>query len=219
MKKIVVLVFGFLIISCSTINLSKAESENLKNEFKEMFIIDQIAANAKPSGQFINYPNENWGKFKDSVFTKHKNRSEYLFDKYGYLGIEEVGKEGSQNFWIFVQHSDKYPDFQKKVLKSMEKEVKKQNANPNNYAFLMDRVNANNGKKQLFGTQVDYRLNGQAKPKNGLVDSLNVDKRRMEYNIKPLKVYLNQMTEMHFEMNKEYFAKKGITKPNLYDLD
>ncbi|WP_426092397.1 hypothetical protein [Flavobacterium sp. DSR3-2] len=92
-----------------------------------------------------------------------------------------------------------------------------QNANPDNYAYPLDRVNANGGEKQNFGTQVDYRLNGQAKPKNGLIDSLNVDKRRNEYGLKPLKDYLNQMTELHFEMNKEYFSKKGITKPNLYN--
>ncbi|MCB6061333.1 hypothetical protein LVDJXP189_2150004 [Flavobacterium psychrophilum] len=127
-----------------------------------------------------------------------------------------MGKSGTNDFWLFVQHSDKFPEFQKRVLKSMNKAVKKGNANPNNYAYLMDRVNANNGEKQMFGTQVDYRMNGQAKPKNGLIDSLNVDKRRKEYDLDSLKKYLNTMTEMHFEMNKDYFDKKGITKPNLY---
>jgi hypothetical protein len=216
MKKLI-LIFTFIILSCSTTKLSKTESENLKIEFTEMHKIDQIAAEAKPNGQFKNYPNENWNKFKDSVFTKHKNRLENLINKYGYLGINEIGESGTNDLWLFVQHSDKFPEFQKKVLKSMNKAVKIGNANPNNYAYLMDRVNANNGEKQMFGTQVDYRLNGQAKPKNGLVDSLNVDKRRKEYNLESLKTYLNQMTEMHFEMNKEYFDKKGITKPNLYN--
>ncbi|EKT2069283.1 hypothetical protein O8E88_001080 [Flavobacterium psychrophilum] len=215
MKKII-LIFTFLLFSCSTTKLSKTESENLIVEFTEMHRIDQIAAAGKPNGEFKNYPNENWGKFKDSVFSKHKNRIELLFSKYGYLGINELGKSGTNDFWLFVQHSDKFPEFQKRVLKSMNKAVKKGNANPNNYAYLMDRVNANNGEKQMFGTQVDYRMNGQAKPKNGLIDSLNVDKRRKEYDLDSLKKYLNTMTEMHFEMNKDYFDKKGITKPNLY---
>lgn len=216
MKKLII-IFTFLILSCSTTKLSKSESENLIIEFTEMHKIDQIAAAGKPNGEFKNYPIENWGKFKDSVFTKHKNRIESLFNKYGYLGINELGKKGSNDFWLFIQHCDKFPEFQKRVLKSMKKEVKKGNANPDNYAYLFDRVNANAGEKQNFGTQVDYRINGQAKPKNGVIDSLNVDKRRNEYGLKPLKDYLNQMTEMHFEMNKEYFVKKGITKPNLYN--
>ncbi|WP_026709183.1 DUF6624 domain-containing protein [Flavobacterium frigidarium] len=128
-----------------------------------------------------------------------------------------MGESGSNDFWLSVQHSDKFPEFQRKILKSMKKAVKRGNANPNNYAYLMDRVNSNNGEKQMFGTQVDYRMNGQAKPKNGLIDSLNVDKRRSEYGLKPLKDYLNQMTQMHFEMNEDHFAKKGIIKPNLYN--
>jgi hypothetical protein len=90
----------------------------------------------------------------------------------------------------------------------MKIEVKKRNSNPDNYADLLDRVNANGGEKQNFETQFDYRWNGQAKPKNGLMDSLNGDIHRNDSGLKPLKDYLNQMIDMHFEMNKEYFAKK-----------
>jgi hypothetical protein len=39
----------------------------------------------------------------------------------------------------------------------MKIEVKKRNSNPDNYADLLDRVNANAGEKQNFETQVDYR--------------------------------------------------------------
>jgi hypothetical protein len=99
----------------------------------------------------------------------------------------------------------------------MKKEVKKGNANANNYAYLVDRVKVNNGEKQMFGTQVDYRINGQAKPKNGLIDSLNIDKIRTEYKLSKLTEYLNQMTEMNFEMNREVLEKNGILKPVLYE--
>ena len=117
-----------------------------------------------------------------------------------------------------MQHCDKFPEFQKKILKEMNKEVKKKNANPNNYAYLYDRVEANAGRKQLFGTQLNYEVEttGRAYPKFGLIDSANVDKIRKEYNLEPLKDYLNEVTTMHYEMNKEHYQKKGITKPNLY---
>ena len=100
----------------------------------------------------------------------------------------------------------------------MDKEVKKENADPNNYAYLYDRVKVNAGEKQSFGTQVTYETEttGRAVPKIGLVDSANVDKLRKEYTLEPLKDYLNTMTTFHYEMNKEHYEKMGITKPNLY---
>lgn len=215
MKQLVVMC-TFFIFGCSTTKLTKTESENLQTELSQMHKIDQIAALPVPNGEFINYPKEKWVAFTDSIFTRNKNRLESLFNQYGYLGINELGKTGSNDFWLIAQHSDKFPEFQKRVLIAMKKEAKKGNVNPNNYAYFTDRVKANNGEKQLFGTQVDYRSNGQAKPKNGLIDSLTVDKRRKEYNLVDLKTYLNEMTEMHFEMNKGYFNTKGITKANLY---
>jgi hypothetical protein len=216
MKKILILSF-IVIFGCSTKKINTQQSENIKLEFIEMHEIDQIAANYKPNGKFENYPKENWSKFKDSVFTKHKNRIEELYNKHGYLGIKEIGKEGAFNFWLFVQHSDKYPEFQKRILKQMKKEVKKGNANANDYAYLVDRVKVNNGEKQMFGTQVDYRVNGQAKPKNGLIDSINIEKIRTEYKLSKLTEYLNQMTEINFEMNREVLEKNGILKPVLYE--
>ena len=182
-----------------------------------MVKVDQIAAYI-PQGKYKDYTHEQWNNFKDSVFTSDKKRVESMFDNYGFLGFNKVGKDGSNHFWLLVQHCDKYPEFQKKVLKSMDKEVKRGNADSNNYAYLYDRVKVNAGEKQLFGTQVTYetQTTGRAIPKNGLADSSNVDKLRKEYGLEPLKNYLNEMTSMHYEMNKEHYEKMGITKPNLY---
>ena len=59
---------------------------------------------------------------------------------------------------------------------------------------------------------------GQAYPKD-LEDSLNVNERRKSIGLEPLEEYLNEMTEMHFEMNKEYYSEKGITEPKLYKTE
>jgi hypothetical protein len=32
----------------------------------------------------------------------------------------------------------------------------------------------------------------------------------------PLEEYLNGMTQMHFEMNKEGYLKRGVKEPTLY---
>lgn len=94
--------------------------------------------------------------------------------------------------------------------------VDKNNANPQNYAFLMDRVNINTGKAQIYGTQVNYNLDiAQAYPLK-LTDSSNVNRRRNKIGLEPLEQYLNKLTKIHFEMNKQHYIEKGITKPELY---
>jgi hypothetical protein len=215
-KTIPFLLISIFLTNCAA-RLTTDKKNYLKNELEGMVKFDQIAAYI-PQGKYKEYTQEQWQEFKDSVFTNNKIMVEKIFHKYGFLGFNKVGKDGSHNFWLIIQHCGKYPEFQKKMLKSMDKEVKKGNANPNDFAYLYDRVKVNAGEKQLFGTQVIYetKTTGRAVPKVGLVDSANVDRLRKKYNLEPLKEYLNSMTTNHYEMNKEHYFKMGIVKPNLY---
>jgi hypothetical protein len=217
MKGIIrILIISILLTGCSS-RFTKTERSQLETELKNMVESDQIAAKF-PEGKYKDFTNERWNDFKDSVFTDHKLKAEKIFDKYGFPGFDKVGKEGSYHFWLLVQHCDQYPDFQRKVLIAMDNEVKKKNASPHDYAYLYDRVKVNGGEKQLFGTQVifEVKTTGRAIPKIGLVDSINVDSRRKEYDLEPLKDYLNKMTTMHYEMNKLIYEKMGLHEPQLY---
>lgn len=217
MKNTIPILLITLILTSCAVRFTTDKKIQLGKQLKDMVEVDQIAAYI-PTGKYKGYSKEQWHNFQDSVFAVHKEIVAQIFSKYGFLGFNKVGKEGSNHFWLLVQHCDKYPEFQKKLLKAMDKEVKKENADPNNYAYLYDRVKVNAGEKQMFGTQVTYetKTTGRAIPKIGLVDSTNVDKLRREYTLEPLKDYLNMMTTAHYEMNKEHYQKMGITKPNLY---
>jgi hypothetical protein len=74
--------------------------------------------------------------------------------KHGWLGIKEVGKEGDNAAWLLVQHADKDTTFQINVLKILVKQVKINNTDKMNFAYLTDRILVNTGKKQLFATQI-----------------------------------------------------------------
>jgi hypothetical protein len=188
MKRFIsILMISMSLTNCAT-KLTDNQSMKLRNDLKEMVNIDQIAKNL-PQGKYLAYTKEQWSGFRDSVQTNLKFRVEEMFDNYGFLGYNKVGKEGSTHFWLIVQHSDKYPEFQKKVLKAMDKEVKKGNANASNYAYLYDRVKVNAGEKQKFGTQLSYDLSGRPFAAIGLTDSANVDKFRKAYDLEPLKDY------------------------------
>lgn len=212
---------GLLIVGCGKKNDQKAVdqkveyNQELTEELKKMAEVDQIAAFV-PQGEYKEWPIEKWDSFKDSVFTTHQKRLEQIFDEYGFVGFDLAGEDGSQNFWLMVQHSDHNPEFQKEVLEKMKTEVENENAKPTNYGLLVDRVRLNTGEKQVYGTQVTYNLKtGQAYPKS-LEDSVNVNERRSSIGLEPIEEYLNRMTEMHFEMNKENYLKIGVTEPKLY---
>jgi hypothetical protein len=226
MNKIIGLILvGLLILGCKE-NKSKQEitekkidfNKDLANELERMAEVDLIASYI-PQGKYKELTNEQWNTFKDSVFTTHQIRLKEIFDKYGFVGFDLAGEEGSQNFWIMVQHSDHNPDFQKDVLEKMKIEVEKGNAKPSNYGLLVDRVNLNTGMAQIYGTQVDYNFDiAQAFPKK-LADSANVNERRKSIGLEPIEEYLNQMTLMNFEMNKRFYLDKGITEPKLYNTN
>lgn len=224
-QTLALLLIGLLLIGCKEkiSNEKKTQekkvefNQNLAAELSRMAEVDQIAAYI-PQGEYKKMSNEEWNSFKDSVFTTHQKRLKQIYDEYGFVGFDLAGEDGSRNFWLMVQHSDHNPDFQKEVLEKMKIEVDKENAVPSNYGLLVDRVNLNTDKKQVYGTQVTYNMEtGQAYPKP-LEDSPKVNERRKSIGLEPIEEYLNSMTEMHFEMNKEFYLKKGVTEPKLYEL-
>lgn len=217
-----IVIIAFLIFGCKekTAEISGADekvvfNQDLADELKVLAEIDQIAAYI-PQGEYKKLSKKEWNSFKDSVYTMHQKRVSEIFNKHGFVGFDLAGKEGSANFWVMVQHSDHNPDFQRQVLEKMKTEVDKGNAESHNYGLLVDRVQLNTGKPQVYGTQVTYNMHiGQAYPKK-LADSATVNERRTSIGLEPLEDYLDRMSEAHFNMNKEYYAEKGITAPTFY---
>lgn len=204
-----------LAIAClHSIAQTKKFNQPLADSLAKWVKVDQIAAYIR-TDEYKNWSDERWDKFKDSVFTTHQRILADVFKKYGYPGYDQVGKVGSNNFWLMVQHCDKQPDFQTQVLKAMKNEVDKNNADPKNFAYLTDRININTGQKQVYATQLTYNTKlCQAMPRP-LVDSANVNIRRKQVGLEPVEVYLNQMSRLHFEMNKKNYEEQGIHEPKI----
>lgn len=195
---------------------SKEYNQALADKLSKLAELDQTAA-WLPEGKFKEYSLEEWNAYKDSVFTTNQKQAEAIFNEFGFPGFDLVGEQGAHDFWLIVQHCDFDPEFQEEVLTSMKKEIEQNNASKRNYAYLIDRVRKNTGKKIIYGTQVTYNSLGQAISRP-LEDSLNVNSRRAGVGLEPIEVYLNELTVMHFEMNKENMLRKGIKEPNLYEV-
>lgn len=192
--------------------------QDLADELNEMAKLDQVAAYI-PQGEHKDLSPEEWKAFKLKTFETHQRRLEELLNLHGFVGYDKAGKEGSDNFWLMTQHCDHDPEFQLSVLEKMKAEVEKNNASSSKYAMLVDRVNLNLGKQQVYGTQVSFDLDTCQAYSRNLADKEQVNVVRKQVGLDPLEVYLNEMSTAHFTMNQARYVEMGITEPKLYKVD
>lgn len=107
--------------------------------------------------------------------------------------VKNIGQKGAEAVWLIVQHSTSNLKLMIDVLDSMKKLG---SINPNNtcykgIAFLTDRINMLQGKKQIFGTQIWVPPSISEPIPFPIKDIENVDKRREKYGLKPLKEVLD----------------------------
>jgi hypothetical protein len=111
-----------------------------------------------------------------------------ILDKYGWLGPDVVGQQGSGTLFLVIQHSDQKT--QEKYLPMMREAVKNGKAYAGNLALLEDRVALGQGKKQIYGSQI------HRDPETGkyfvapIEDEINVNKRRAAVGLEPLEDYV-----------------------------
>lgn len=116
-------------------------------------------------------------------------RAKAILAKYGWPKLSEIGKDGQNNFWLIVQHSDGDILFQRKALAAMEKLKRSEELNLENYAFLYDRVRCNLNYKQIYGTQVVWSGNGTANGFRAILREELADERRKSIGLSSLKIY------------------------------
>ena len=73
----------------------------------------------------------------------------------GWPTISKVGKTGSYNAWIIVQHTTDL-DFAKKCLVEMKMNI--DDIDKKNIAYLTDKILVSEKKKQVFGTIVETKI-------------------------------------------------------------
>ena len=113
-------------------------------------------------------------------------RVKKIIDTYGWLGPDEVGKQGAQTIFLVIQHADSLT--QVTYVPLMREAVKKRKARPQDLALLEDRILTNQGKEQIYGSQV--RTNEAGKYEfYPIKDEPNVNKRRAAVGLQPLEEY------------------------------
>lgn len=119
--------------------------------------------------------------FVDRVNTA---RMKEIVAQYGWPGHSLVGEEGALAAWLLVQHADEDVGFQKHCLELLRTAVAAGEASAKHLAFLTDRVRVNEGKPQLYGTQLKAR-DGNWESAD-IEDVARLDERRAAVGLGPL---------------------------------
>lgn len=114
-----------------------------------------------------------------------------IIDKFGWLGESKIGSEANQTLFLTIQHVENLI-VQEKYLPILEQAVKDGDAEAWQFAFLTDRILMNQGKYQIYGTQI---IIGERSGDNYIVPLQNpekVDELRQEVGLEPLNDYLQE---------------------------
>ena len=111
-----------------------------------------------------------------------------LLDTYGWPTASEVTEFAAAGAALIINHSNF--ELRQKYFPMLEEAFKKGEAQPLRYAKMKDRLLVEQGKGQLYGTQIKFEH--LLKEPYPIVDSKSVDKRRAEIGLGPLGPYLKE---------------------------
>ena len=110
-----------------------------------------------------------------------------IIEKHGWPGKSMVGSSGSSTAWAVIQHSDM--EHWLKYLPLMREAAEKGELPRSNVALTEDRVLINQGKPQRYGSQLRQNNETNGMEFFPIEDEVNVDKRRAEVGLEPIKAY------------------------------
>lgn len=123
-----------------------------------------------------------------------------IIDSLGWLGKDKIGKDANTALFIVIQHAHEL-SVMEKYLPIMTEAAKKGNAEKSQVAYLTDRIELLNNRKQIYGSQYSIRENGTTFIEN-LIDSSNVNTRRRSMSLEPIEDYIRKMDSINNTMNK-----------------
>jgi len=126
-------------------------------------------------------------KEQEALDRSNQERLDRIVKEYGWPTAKWAGRDGAEGAFFVVQHADL--DYQKRYLSMVREAVTQGDLSPGLQALLEDRIHVKEGKKQIYGTQLNYAADGTMAP-YPIEDEANVDARRASVGLGPLSEYL-----------------------------
>lgn len=115
-----------------------------------------------------------------------------IFEKYGLPTFAMVGTRAAGEFVIMVQHQS--PEFRAQVLPKLKAAIDEGQADPQSFALVYDRSQRDQGKKQLYGTQLECKA-GQNLREAPIEDEAHVNERRAKLGLMRVQLYARLTAE------------------------
>jgi hypothetical protein len=120
---------------------------------------------------------------------RHGDRLSEIMTEVGWPTADVVGADAAQAAWLIAQHADRQLEVQRRALHLMEAAVAAGMAGARELAFLRDRTLVNEGREQIYGTQIAGVRDGSPIPWP-CEDPDRMDARRAEVGIEPFATYV-----------------------------
>lgn len=85
---------------------------------------------------------------------RHGDRLAEIMDAYGWPTAARVGEDAARAAWLIAQHADHQLHVQRRAVELMTAAVEAGGASARELAFLTDRMLTNEGREQIYGTQI-----------------------------------------------------------------
>jgi hypothetical protein len=123
------------------------------------------------------------------VTVRNADRLAEILDIHGWPTNGMVGAEAARRAWLIAQHADRQLDLQRRALALMAAAVEAGEADPAQLGMLHDRLLVNEGRPQIYGTQIAGVVNGAPVPWP-CVDPERMDERRATVGLDPFAVHV-----------------------------
>jgi hypothetical protein len=128
---------------------------------------------------------ELWKK-QEEIDKRNMRRLEEIIKQHGWPGKSLVGEDGARVAFLILQHADSA--MLEKYFPLLKEAAAKGEASPAHAAMMEDRILTNQGKKQIYGTQL-HTVEGKLEL-YPIEDEENVDARRAAVGLPPLSEYV-----------------------------
>ncbi|MCK5126564.1 MAG: hypothetical protein KAR42_09935 [candidate division Zixibacteria bacterium] len=193
------LVVGVLLILCGSL-WGQSAGEAKQNDSLKIVLIEMLEADVSARDLTDSIENQYGDESlefeavcirESNLNVSQQEQLAGILDKFGWPGNSLVSPDGCFAAFIVLQHSSH--DYQKMILPLVYEALDKKEIAGSYVALLVDRIKMFDGEKQVYGSQVvwDEALGGlKVYP---IDDEINVDTRRKEVGLPPMKDYLAKM--------------------------